>query len=688
MAIRRNPFHTLYLTEGADEVDLPPVFSDVILPHVGPLFLPGNVILKGMQGTGKSMLLSLLETKVRLEFWKNVKHPYPLPDQQCRFVGAGINLSKSLALKLNELIFSTDRDENIQRSKIVFSDFFNSWILRDLFLSLGRLMKDAAPDRLRMIGVTGNAQSLDKAASLLGRADSCEFLRGQETAEQVEKTLTKRLRAYLDLVNSLSRDKRLPNEIEGTLTHAGEPVSAATRVLRSAKVIERDTNIFVTVDQFETLLRKRQDDGDERKHKRFFDVIDDLIANRDRTVSYRLGSRPNAVLEKSEPLRDYQDINLDAILQRGEHSKNAVFPRFAEDVFIRRLAVSDFPEIARAKNPLKHTFKASPPAIERAKLCASQKHPEKAIRCDSAWPKDVCSFLTELAKEDVLSAKLGEVWFRQQVAKEVKSGKKKPTPDDIPFDPKEVFRKPWESRTWWKKERVALAVLQIAAANAQRVCFFGATDIIALSGENILAFVSICREIWESWGRAQAESSLSTKEERFPPFDELRQDSGIREASRLWREKIAASPQGNTLQRLIDTIGDRLHKQLIEDRRMSYPGANGLSFAKHDLESDLEVKRLLDDATAEGFLLQRDHTPKTLSRGKSIKWYPHPVLAPYYELTVPHTKEPLYLTVAKFREWLQRDNVLASNDQRDPVPKNRSDEATNQKQMTLYGETD
>jgi len=91
---------------------------------------------------------------------------------------------------------------------------------------------------------------------------------------------------------------------------------------------------------------------------------------------------------------------------------------------------------------------------------------------------------------------------------------------------------------------------------------------------------------------------------------------------------------------------------------MSYPGANGISLARSDYESDLEVKRLLDAATAECFLLQRDHTPKNTSRGKSLKWYPHPILAPYYELTVQHTKEPLYLTVKKLRSWLEPHIVL------------------------------
>ena len=146
-------------------------------------------------------------------------------------------------------------------------------------------------------------------------------------------------------------------------------------------------------------------------------------------------------------------------------------------------------------------------------------------------------------------AKLGEAWFRQQIANEFKKWKKDKTAVSE-FDPKEVFEKPWESRTWWKKERMALAVLQIAAANAQRVLFFGEADIVALSGENILAFVSICREIWESWGLTQAESTSSAKDAGFPPFDKLRQDAGIRKASGFWREKPMpnlGSPFGATI---------------------------------------------------------------------------------------------------------------------------------------------
>jgi hypothetical protein len=115
MSVPRNPFHTLYLTEGVGAVDIPSLFSPVLVPHVQPLFLPGNVELRGMQGTGKSMLLSLLNTSVRLRFWNQQSRAPgqpptddPLSVENRRFIGAGINLSKSNAFKLRGIKLSSD----------------------------------------------------------------------------------------------------------------------------------------------------------------------------------------------------------------------------------------------------------------------------------------------------------------------------------------------------------------------------------------------------------------------------------------------------------------------------------------------------------------------------------------------------------------------------------------------------
>ncbi|MCY2968953.1 MAG: hypothetical protein NT069_35895 [Planctomycetota bacterium] len=206
-----------------------------------------------------------------------------------------------------------------------------------------------------------------------------------------------------------------------------------------------------------------------------------------------------------------------------------------------------------------------------------------------------------------------------------------------------------------------MAALQVATRNSQRLLYYGDMDIVQLSGENILVFVSICREIWECDLRFRASNGGREKSAvKFEKFAVDRQSEGIRDASRIWRDKIRSSPDGDTLQRFLDELGRRLHSKLINDRTMSYPGANGISLANRDYEDvgNLDIKRLLDAATAECFLLKRDHTPKNTSRGKSIKWYPHPILAPYYELTVPHTKEPLYITVAKLRNWLEPHDIF------------------------------
>lgn len=683
MATSVNPFHTLYLTEGVGAVDIPSLFSPVLVPHVEPLFRPGNVVLKGMQGTGKSMLLALLNTKVRLQFWKQAAAAQtseipkcdPLATDQRRFVGAEINLSKSNAFKLRGIKLSNDAAENNRLACQCFSDFVNCWVLRDLFDSVATLISEAtqldARERLDECGVSADLKRLNRAVNLLAGDDSCSFLTSRDTTEDLRRTLTSRVTAYKRLITN-PRSK-LPAEIEATRSLLGEPLSAAVSALRAAGVIQDDTNIIVTLDQFETMDRKAPYPDDDERVRGFVRVVDELIGGRERTVSYRIGTRPNTQLSISDASRDYVIVDLDRILQRkesGRRGRNDLFYRFAEDAFRRRIACSQVPnadEIASALMPLRYTFGKSPGVAERGELGAPERR-ERALKLEKTWPPDVVQFLTKLAEQDVISARLGEAWVRQQLAR---------GEDVTPSEWEAAGEPPWESKPkeWWKKERLALAALQVAARNAQRLLYFGDADIVLLSGESILAFVSICREIWECDARYRALETERDDDSEFHTFPKNRQAEGIRDASRSWRDKIGSSPDGNTLQQFLDELGKRLHAQLIRDRRMSYPGANGISLARSDYENDQEVKRLLDAATAECFLLQRDHTPKTPSRGKSIKWYPHPILAPYYELTVQHTKEPLYLTVTKLRSWLE-PHVILPRDSKAEEPAQKPDKGS------------
>jgi len=669
MSTVMNPFHTLYLTEGVEAVDIPALFSPVLVPHVQALFLPGNVELRGMQGTGKSMLLSLLDTSVRLQFWKQrLRRPLqpttddPLPVEHRRFIGAGINLSKSNAFKLRGIKLSNDSAENIRLACQCFADFVNCWVLRDLFESvetmIRKLTDSNAQDRLEEVGLTDDASKLNHAVGLLAKDSRCEFLAGQKSLEQLRAAVDQRVTAYKRLITNPRY--KLSTDIENTRNILGEPLSAATEALRAAGVISQRTNVFVTLDQFETLDRKAPYPGDDERVLGFIRVVDELISGRDSVVSYRIGTRPNTQLYLSDEARDYLQIDLDAILQKkeaGYKGRKSLFYRFAADAFVRRVDAGQLEHgkaILSSSMPLNFVFGTSPKTAERGRLSAS-KSPRRVLKIEKDWSADVVEFLNDLVETDPISARLGEAWVRQCLAKEEHLDVKTWSEPDGP---------PWESKEkqWWKKERLPLAALQVATRNSQRLLYFGDSDLVQISGGNILVFVSICREIWECDMRFRALDVGTTKNAtEFEPFDRNRQSEGIRDASRSWRDNIRSSPDGDTLQRFLDELGRRLHSKLISDRRMSYPGANGISLARRDYEADenLDLKRLLDAATAECFLLKRDHTPKNTSRGKSIKWYPHPILAPYYELTVPHTKEPLYITTKKLREWLE-PHVIAT----------------------------
>src|SRR4051812_23644361 len=60
-SLRSNPFHVLYASEFLEAHDFVHLFSPQLMAELRPLYMPGNIVLRGRQGSGKTMLLNLLE---------------------------------------------------------------------------------------------------------------------------------------------------------------------------------------------------------------------------------------------------------------------------------------------------------------------------------------------------------------------------------------------------------------------------------------------------------------------------------------------------------------------------------------------------------------------------------------------------------------------------------------------------
>jgi len=140
-----NPFHELFVTDSAPAEEFVHYFSPFLVPHLPELFQDGNVILKGTQGCGKSMLLKLLTPEVRVAYARRSAElektgqavvDFPVPEAYRSFIGAGVNLSKSGLLDIAQMLPSDPKDRDFQAFTALFCDFLNYWLLRDLLESL------------------------------------------------------------------------------------------------------------------------------------------------------------------------------------------------------------------------------------------------------------------------------------------------------------------------------------------------------------------------------------------------------------------------------------------------------------------------------------------------------------------------------------------------------------------------
>src|SRR5438874_133116 len=104
-----NPFHEIYVTDSIAADDFVRYFSPFLVPHLPELFREGNVVLKGTQGSGKSMLLKLFLPETRVAYAEARRKSgdiieFPVPTELRNFVAAGVNLSKSGLMDIAQVL--------------------------------------------------------------------------------------------------------------------------------------------------------------------------------------------------------------------------------------------------------------------------------------------------------------------------------------------------------------------------------------------------------------------------------------------------------------------------------------------------------------------------------------------------------------------------------------------------------
>jgi hypothetical protein len=641
------------------------LFSPFLINDTLAVFQPGNIFLEGVQGSGKSMLLALLKPEIRIAY-QNANEEFPIPDEFSRFIGAGINLIRCGAIDFGGRIKQGADNSQCNLLVALFGDFVNYWIVNDIFNSLEACSSNIALKS--NLGINVNDNALNTFVTDL-RDQGCWFGAFEDTQDftSLRDTIRNRIQEYRCILKGHSE---ISQSIVKTITSPGEPISQVVRSLRKSKVIPSELHVFIRIDQCEEMVRLEAKAEEKLLHIQFREIVNKMVGMRDPEVSYRLGGRRYAfrstreirmhgTTASLEDMRNFKRVDMDEILRRRENKKGWPYQKFAEDVFRRRLQWCGYDVNPNTKDVISDVLDGSHMSVAEKVEHYTRNSKRGIIDYEEAWPSETCNILSELEEQDMLSAKLGEAWVRQQFNRS-----KKGTAPDYP----QTKCLPWESdrKKWWKKERLFLASLQIAAKRGQKLIWARKDDVINLSGSNILIFLTLLQHIWQAWLRCQPHDA-DWNDTSLPCIkDPYIQSEGIEEASDRWYDKIKEEPQGDSRRRFVSMLGLHFRNSLRADKNMSYPGNNGISLSLDDLESDREVYSVLQDASAYGAMVDMKHTPKTKTRGESRKWYLHPVLAPHFQIPAIHTKEPMYVDTKRVRKWLEKSRVVFPNGKSQP----------------------
>ena len=672
MGLSKNPFSNLYITEAIPAEQFVKVFSPVLVneSETHLIFQPGSVIVRGLQGTGKSALLNLLKPETLIAYL-NSGEEWPLPEHCSKFISANITLRSSGALDFGQRSFGAQDDNYEKITGLFFGDYLNYWIIDDLLKNIELLFSKKGHVLANFLDLTADKRLLEGFARDISK-NNCWFgyLEDISSFKQLREKIQNRILSYESFLNYNSD---LPSKFLTTKTRPGDPIGATADALKRCGIIPHDLPVFVSIDQYEDLMDLEMD-SEGNFPTIFRSVIMKMLGNRDKRVSYRVGARPYSISVGyqgfgnnafTEEMREFKFVDLGKMLA-GAESRSSLFPKFCDDVLRRRLCYEKYPEIKSRHSYVRYMF--GPHAKPEAKVRKFVKTVSRnLISPQGNWPAGAEKYLRELAKTDPISAKMGEAWLRQKNKK-----------GDLKL--KSISEQPWMKKPWWKKERKQLSLLQVFSSSNQKMVWYGHTDVTSLSGGNIIIFLSICQFVWAEYLREQQASVQNVPQGINPNVQAM----GIQSASEHWFRKVKAEPKGgDDRYTFVHILATFLRARLKSDRAMSYPGENGFSLPVHDLEDAEIVDVFLDNCVAFGVLEKTDHTPKTARRGLSKKWYLTSILTPYFQLPTPHIKEPFYADLSDVYGWMEKANILEPDPSRKRSLKSKKSKLRESDQMRL-----
>jgi hypothetical protein len=648
----RNPFRDLLVTELIENpAEYKRMFSpEILVGESTQVFLPGNIVLVGPQGCGKSMLLNLIRfpvTKAWISSDRNL--PRALAEIPPWF-GISINLVRSTFHAFGRRSVSRSGTDSVLQARIEVdcaADYLNHYLFREFLQHLGDLKKSESRPMREWLGVSETRlNSPELVQRMSGWSGWFGHYTGAASLEELSARAEERLQHWKAFING--NTDSIPSSVASSKSPAAEPLHEMGNLLQWLVREGRRLPLFIVIDQYGELPELNSALGVHLQR-----LVNGLVKGRDPVVFYKIGARTYEwgrelrVLDSEsriEVQRDYHLVNLADALMRNENPDDWIFPEFARDVATRRMKERGGYNVA--PDSIKRMMGTWTPESEAGLYFrnVALQGPSVVRELPANLKDEVVALCTPFLP---LEMRLASAWALQRLQKRA-----------APHMVSEWLReRPWAKDWSWRKERNEIALLQIASYQHQRKLYFGWETVLFLSGGNITAFLAVCAEIWD------AATKVGENPTEKAPISHRIQTEGVHAASEKWAARDRIDVRGSKRYEFLGRLGPAIRRALVDDAALSNPGHSGFSVREPDLwrpgsPAVNELREFLARCVDWTILEERAHTSKEKFDTSRRKFYLHPLLSPRFGLPVKRVKEPLYVPIELLLRWFQTDGTI------------------------------
>lgn len=554
------------------------------------------IVIEGVRGTGKTMILKYLSYSVQKDFIKDLTLGQKLGYFEERSIGIYFRYKADFC----NMFDSLDCDETDKER--IFRYYYELFIIREI---------------LEMLQDIYYGQNND----LVERVVCAFFDITVQSLKNVYDYINSVIRQMDDIINSSFyddtwRDKIMP------LIGKSNMVAELTRTISNSLLGWENMLFVVLLDEYENLGR-------------FQPLVNTLIKQVDDTVNltYRLGMRPAGMdsNNRTNVANEHLQVDRDFILRRLEYEKISDYKQFALDISKKRLEnesvfrenkLCDINDILGKKEDFD---------LEAKLLVKNSKKHFKLIK--SSFTKEMMEdVISELSCEEKLMEmynvlrvmrgedykKIGELCRRYQ---ELRSSGKVSKTDDPEMHKYHL--------DYSSKYRMTLLYMLLTIYGEKKQ-YYSVNTFLRLSSGSINDFISLCRNVFKHMNEGMLEDLkngiiISPKIQTYASIDTAEDQ----------RRKVSMSNRfGSEMYTFIDNMGG-IFEEYQRDLEAKYPETNQFAFEdENEIRNDNVLNAYLVELINSGAIIRDEKRRlKSVGKARGSIYQLNRIFAPIYQFS-------------------------------------------------------